>query len=365
MSSPAREPKQPSQPTVKRLFAVSGNCCAFPNCSTSLIDPESGSVVGEICHISGQNPGAPRYDAGQSAKERHGFDNLILMCNVHHKVVDDNPVAYPVERLVQLKKDHEGKDRQPPQVDAEKVKQFVTVAIKNSTVQGSVVTSHEQTGGQTAHSIHNYYGTPPNDEPVRLEGKLDMAGDLAVLAATGCPGMRFTLICRSTRQAKIQSAQLHIANVDVMGGMQAGFGTDFGYTPMEGSKQVLIVDLIPMTKPHSQEGWVLNRDDVCRFFFPLPNAATTLGLRAKPEDLSIVVTFFDDSEHTVLSGREVQQVLESVFEVYREQAGQFKGTLSFGVRVTSLTPPKVDMIGKTNPNFAQMAKPEPPEAATQ
>jgi hypothetical protein len=89
-------PKEPSRPTVKRLFALSGNRCAFPRCSTPLVDPQSGSIVGEVCHIKGEKPGAARYDPNQSNEERHGFDNLILLCNVHHKVADDDEAVYTV-----------------------------------------------------------------------------------------------------------------------------------------------------------------------------------------------------------------------------------------------------------------------------
>jgi len=83
-----------------------------------------------------------------------------------------------------------------------------------------------QTGGQTAHTIYNSYGTPPTDEPVRLEGKLDTAVGLEIVNAVGCPGMQLTVVCRSNRQAKIHSAHLYVEGVDVMGGMQAGFGAD-------------------------------------------------------------------------------------------------------------------------------------------
>src|SRR5947209_5850094 len=97
--SASKGPTEPSRPTVKRLFAVSGNRCAFPKCSTPLVDAGSGSIIGEICHIKGEKPTAVRYDAAQSQEDRHGFDNLILFCGVHHKVVDDNESAYTFERL--------------------------------------------------------------------------------------------------------------------------------------------------------------------------------------------------------------------------------------------------------------------------
>ena len=97
----------PRQKTVKRLFAVSGNLCYFPNCGTPLVDEESGTVTGEICHIKGKKQGSPRYDPKQSDEEIHSFDNLLLMCPLHHKVIDDDPNSYKISRLEDIKKSHE------------------------------------------------------------------------------------------------------------------------------------------------------------------------------------------------------------------------------------------------------------------
>jgi hypothetical protein len=97
---------EPSRPTVKKLFALSGNQCAFSKCSTPVVYADTDSIVCEVCHIKGEKPTAARYDASQTDKERHDFENLILLCNVHHKVVDDDEVAYTVERLMKMKADH-------------------------------------------------------------------------------------------------------------------------------------------------------------------------------------------------------------------------------------------------------------------
>ena len=86
----------PRDKTKKRLFAVSGNKCYFPNCNIPLVDLESGTITGEICHIKGKKPGSPRYDPKQSNEERHGFENLLLMCSLHHKVIDDDPDSYTI-----------------------------------------------------------------------------------------------------------------------------------------------------------------------------------------------------------------------------------------------------------------------------
>jgi hypothetical protein len=48
----------------KRLFAMSRNRCAFPNCQQPLVD-QGGKVTGRICHIRAGQPGGPRYDAAQ------------------------------------------------------------------------------------------------------------------------------------------------------------------------------------------------------------------------------------------------------------------------------------------------------------
>ena len=353
-------PKEPSRPTVKRLFAVSGNLCAFPKCSTPLVDPQSGSVVGEVCHIKGDKPGTARYDSAQANEQRHGFDNLVVLCGVHHKIVDDDDIAYTVERLIQLKQYHESRHVGASPVDEATADRFVAVSITNSTVQGSVITSHGQTGGQTAQTIHNHYGSATKDESVRLEAKLDMATNLEVMSALGCPGMRLTVICQSTRPAKIQSAHLLIDDVDVMAGLQEGFAANFGYTPLEGSTQTMAVELIPLSRPNSQEGYVLNRDDVARFFYPLPMPATTLALRAKPENLSVVVGFFDDTEQVLLTGQPVKDVLESLFHVYQKRHGQLKVPINITVRVKSTTlpgPQIADLVGKVNPNHVPIAKP--------
>lgn len=96
----------PSDKTVKKLFALSRNRCAYPKCDTPIVHP-SGTVIGEVCHIKAQNSGGPRFDAIQSDEARHAFDNLILLCSVHHRVVDDQSATYTVELLAEMKEMHE------------------------------------------------------------------------------------------------------------------------------------------------------------------------------------------------------------------------------------------------------------------
>ena len=99
----------PSVATVKRLFAVSGNRCAFPGCALPLVDEASGKVTGRVCHIKADSPGGPHYDPEQHSKERHGFANLVLMCPLHHDVIDGDVETYTVERLLEIKARHEAR----------------------------------------------------------------------------------------------------------------------------------------------------------------------------------------------------------------------------------------------------------------
>jgi len=96
----------PTERDVKRLFALSLNQCAFPSCITPIFGLND-ELVGEICHIKAHHPKGPRYDTHQSDTERHAFQNLLLLCRNHHKVVDDDPEKYTVERLKEIKRQHE------------------------------------------------------------------------------------------------------------------------------------------------------------------------------------------------------------------------------------------------------------------
>jgi len=65
------------------------------------------SVVGEACHIVAEKLEGPRGQSELTPGQRDKYGNLILLCNVHHKQVDDQVVTYTVEKLHDLKKEHE------------------------------------------------------------------------------------------------------------------------------------------------------------------------------------------------------------------------------------------------------------------
>jgi len=145
----------PSVKTIKRLFAVSGNQCAFPKCTAALVDAPSGKVTGRLCHIKGRMPGAKRYDASQSDADRHSYDNLLLLCPAHHDVIDDDEVAYTVDRLSQMKRTHESSVCETQPI-SDGVAERLILSIENNVLQnGSIIVTQNQLGGQVAHWIIN------------------------------------------------------------------------------------------------------------------------------------------------------------------------------------------------------------------
>jgi tetratricopeptide (TPR) repeat protein len=66
-----------------------------------------GSVAAEIHHIKARRRNHPQYDANQTDKERHGIDNLIVLCSNCHDWVHDDPERYPTTRLRDWKTQHE------------------------------------------------------------------------------------------------------------------------------------------------------------------------------------------------------------------------------------------------------------------
>jgi hypothetical protein len=98
-------PRDYSDKTIKRLFALSGNLCAFPGCTRRLVNGKN-AKDSNICHIEAANIGGERYNENMTDDERADYDNLILLCVQHHDETNDVN-KYTVSVLKQMKKNHE------------------------------------------------------------------------------------------------------------------------------------------------------------------------------------------------------------------------------------------------------------------
>jgi len=98
-----------SNKTRKILWGRAGNRCA--TCKHVLVVNSTAkndeSVIGEECHIvSGQTDG-PRYDPTFPEERLDSYENLMLLCRIHHKMIDDQAETYTANILRQMKSNHE------------------------------------------------------------------------------------------------------------------------------------------------------------------------------------------------------------------------------------------------------------------
>lgn len=97
----------------KILWARAAGRCAMPECRNKLTlneeDTSEAVTLGEMCHIVGEKKSkkSPRGISKMSLEDRNRYSNLILLCVHHHRIIDKNEKAWPVEVLHQVKDDHE------------------------------------------------------------------------------------------------------------------------------------------------------------------------------------------------------------------------------------------------------------------
>lgn len=94
--------------TRKMLWSNSGSRCAL--CRRKLIQPETevddATIVGDECHIISPKRGGPRH-RGLPSNDYDKLENLLILCKIHHTVVDSQHKTYTVERLYEIKEQHE------------------------------------------------------------------------------------------------------------------------------------------------------------------------------------------------------------------------------------------------------------------
>lgn len=98
-----------------KLWVLSGGRCEFPGCNEYVW--RDGLTLQEdnfshMAHIVADSPNGPRGDEELSPEMAKDFDNLMLVCINHSKLVDGkNKANYSIQDLQQYKKSHEGRIR--------------------------------------------------------------------------------------------------------------------------------------------------------------------------------------------------------------------------------------------------------------
>jgi hypothetical protein len=95
--------------THKTLWGRAANRCSICRCELvfGATETDDESLVGDACHIVAQKTTGPRGESTLTPEQRNKYVNLILLCKNHHKLVDDQVNQYGVDRLREIKNEHE------------------------------------------------------------------------------------------------------------------------------------------------------------------------------------------------------------------------------------------------------------------
>ncbi|WP_131931099.1 HNH endonuclease [Burkholderia sp. SRS-25] len=88
--------------TVAKLFALAAGRCSICRINAW----QEGVKISDMAHIIAQSDDGPRGDEEYDG-DIDGYNNLILLCAIHHRIVDGNQEEYPTQRLLDIKADHE------------------------------------------------------------------------------------------------------------------------------------------------------------------------------------------------------------------------------------------------------------------
>ena len=107
-----------------RLWSKSAGRCQYPGCNRilwkdELTQKEMNQAF--IAHIIADKPNGPRGDRDLSKKLSKNIDNLMLLCDTHHRLIDREEVEFhTVELLRNYKKEHEERIEQVTGIVSEK-----------------------------------------------------------------------------------------------------------------------------------------------------------------------------------------------------------------------------------------------------
>lgn len=93
------------------MWVRAGGRCEYPGCNKVLWRDDLSLArmnTAYLAHIYGDQPGGPRYEAGTSERLARDPANFMLLCDVHHRLIDREDVdGHPAIDLLQFKNEHE------------------------------------------------------------------------------------------------------------------------------------------------------------------------------------------------------------------------------------------------------------------
>ncbi|WP_322073817.1 SAVED domain-containing protein [Burkholderia cepacia] len=101
--------------TANQVWADAGGCCMFKGCGKDLsIVPlyNKGARIAYLAHIIASDPEGPRGTQAESHALSNHPENIMLMCDAHHRLIDSfAPELYRAPRLQKMRREHTAKIR--------------------------------------------------------------------------------------------------------------------------------------------------------------------------------------------------------------------------------------------------------------
>lgn len=147
------------------LWAISGGRCEYEGCNKILhtdILTKKRYNSAYIAHIVADKPDGPRGDIIRSKLLCDNIDNLMLLCNEHHNLIDKVDVKrHPESRLLVMKRQHEERIKRitniAPNMSSEIILYGANIGVNNSPLS-------YQSASEAL--LYDYY--PANDYPIEL-----------------------------------------------------------------------------------------------------------------------------------------------------------------------------------------------------
>jgi len=162
-----------SDKTRKLLWGRAANRCAI--CKNELVinstKNNDESIIGEECHIISLQSKGPRYNSDFPEKKIDSYNNLILLCRIHHKMIDDQCETYTGEILENFKKNHEKWVSEMLQISDKKPKLSKIKRIRKNVPE---YLKRLSTGKEVMNLINNSYAAYLDHDDVETEQEIEL-----------------------------------------------------------------------------------------------------------------------------------------------------------------------------------------------
>lgn len=153
-----------SQKNKNLLWAISAGRCEYAGCNkvlhTDILTNQKCNSA-YIAHIVADEPNGPRGDFKRSKLLANDICNLMLLCDTHHRMVDEDEITYTEPRLLEMKRQHEERIKRitniAPNMSSEIILYGANIGVNNSPLSYQLASEA---------LLYDYY--PANDYPIEL-----------------------------------------------------------------------------------------------------------------------------------------------------------------------------------------------------